>query len=60
MTAPRYRCRKCGGYGHQDHPTGVCSGLFDPFHTTGRPDTHRTTEADRALTPEQYVRKYHA
>jgi hypothetical protein len=56
----RRRCQKCGGYGIQDHPTGFCSGLFDPYHTTGRPDIHPTTPAEQALTAEEYVRKHHA
>lgn len=54
-----YRCRKCGGYGHQDHPTGVCSGLFDPYHTTGRPDMVRIDDFHRAQTAEQFVKAQH-
>ena len=53
------RCAKCGGRGHADHPTGVCSGLFDPYHTTGHPDWVWATPLTDRLDRPEFV-KLHA
>jgi hypothetical protein len=42
-----------------EHVGDVCSPLFDPYHTTGRPDYVRVTgsKAD-APSPEDFVRQH--
>jgi hypothetical protein len=57
-TSTYVRCRKCGMF-PSEHVGDVCSPLFDPYHTTGRPDYVRVTgsKAD-APSPEDFVRQH--